>query len=228
MLLRTALAVPLAIALLTTGCGKRGDVEALDRELINGADNQTDPALSSALEDQIMVDPALAQQANRHSVRPADAPVQAPIPPGVDPAGDDAPADADRPTLGDLAQMQGRRTAQAADCYAELAYSHGWANRLPEGVPLFPDAAVSEAAGNDVPGCRTRVVSYASAAPVARLIRFYVAQSRRAGFASDYTRRNGDLVVAGDRARDGTAFYVTVTPRPSGGSDVDIVTNNGR
>ena len=55
-------------------CGQQdANVSALDNELMaNGAD----PALTSALEDPIMVDPNLVQQAHPNSVRPPEAPVQ--------------------------------------------------------------------------------------------------------------------------------------------------------
>ena len=39
-----------------------------------------DPALTSTLEDQILVDPALAQQSNNNTVRPSETPTQAQYP----------------------------------------------------------------------------------------------------------------------------------------------------
>ncbi|SFR81488.1 hypothetical protein [Sphingomonas jatrophae] len=212
----------LAVALALGGCGRKAEeVDALDSELIGNAANQTDPALTAALEDQIMVDPALAQHANDHALRSPDSLPQAPIPPAAEPAAEAACNE--RPTLGEMAEQHGGEGA--AGCYAGLAYSQVWANRLPAGVPLFRDAAVDEAAGNDAPGCGTRVVSYASAAPAPTLVAFYLARTRAAGYAAGHVRRGGDEVVAGERP-DGAAAYVAITPQ-RGGSAVNIVVSGG-
>ena len=59
------------------------NLDSLDAELTNTVDaNQPgkDPALMSALQSQIMVDPALAQQANADAARPADQPYAAQVP----------------------------------------------------------------------------------------------------------------------------------------------------
>ena len=65
--LRTA---ALAGLIALAACGSGGDnLAAIDNELIA---NGTDPALTSALEDQIMVDPNLVQQASPNSVRPPE------------------------------------------------------------------------------------------------------------------------------------------------------------
>ena len=63
--------LPLALA-ACSGSGNEDDVG-------NGA-NGTDPALSSALQDQIMVDPALGQQANGDTVRPPSQPYSGGVP----------------------------------------------------------------------------------------------------------------------------------------------------
>src|SRR4051812_29641101 len=75
----TAGAIALLIGL--AACSKGKDVDAVHKELVgNGAGgDQTHPALTSALEDQIMVDPSLSQQKGGGS-RPGTAPAQAPIP----------------------------------------------------------------------------------------------------------------------------------------------------
>jgi hypothetical protein len=71
----------LASLFALAACGGSGDnnLAALDNELLaNGAD----PALTSALEDQILVDPNLVQQAHPNAVRPPESPVQAQYPAG--------------------------------------------------------------------------------------------------------------------------------------------------
>src|SRR3712207_5206481 len=73
----------LAGALTLVACERTSDAELanLDNQITG---NQADPALTSALEDQIMVDPSLSQQSNRNAVRPAETPTQAqyPLPQG--------------------------------------------------------------------------------------------------------------------------------------------------
>ena len=56
-------------------------LDTLDKELVGGNDAAgTDPALTAALEDQIMVDPALAGQANG-TRRPTPGAITMPVPP---------------------------------------------------------------------------------------------------------------------------------------------------
>jgi hypothetical protein len=64
---RTALALAGLVALAACGGGATNNLAALDNSL---AGNDADPALTSALEDQIMVDPTLAQQAHPNQARP--------------------------------------------------------------------------------------------------------------------------------------------------------------
>ena len=64
--------LPLALAACSGGSGNDGD----DAASANGVD----PALASALQDQIMVDPALGQQANGDSVRPPGQPYSGGVP----------------------------------------------------------------------------------------------------------------------------------------------------
>ena len=77
----------LALVSLAAGCGKAPTDEAaladLDNTLAqaNGAASAVDPALQSTLKDQIMVDPALVQQANADTVRPPAQPVSGAVPP---------------------------------------------------------------------------------------------------------------------------------------------------
>ena len=75
------LILPAALA----ACGPKSDdrnVDTLDAELANdnAAGNTRDPALMSALQDQIMVDPTLAAQANNDAVRPPAQPYSGAVP----------------------------------------------------------------------------------------------------------------------------------------------------
>ncbi|MDB5682874.1 MAG: hypothetical protein JWM75_572, partial [Sphingomonas bacterium] len=126
-------------------------------------------------------------------------------------------------TLGELARSQaaGRANAPAADCYRNLQFSAGWAQRLPAAVPLYPDAQVSEAAGNDAPGCGVRIVSFASGAPLQTLVDYYYTHARRGGYSAQHQLSGSEHVLGGDKGR--AAFLVTFRPHRSGGTDVDLV-----
>ncbi|MEH3157847.1 MAG: hypothetical protein PGN08_02335 [Sphingomonas taxi] len=228
----------LASLLLLAACSKppasQQDLDSLDKELTAGTGNARDPALTAALHDQIMVDPALTQSANTNVVRPPSRPDPlsiptdtAPRPDGVRPA-DLKPtpaAKSDCPacrkaqgalTLGELAARQG--TGEAG-CARAVSYSAGWANRLPAAVPLYPDARVREAAGNDA--CGLRVVSFTSAAPAGRILDWYNARVTRAGYSAQHQAQGSEHVLGGTRGD--SAYVVHVTSDPAGGSAVDLL-----
>ena len=196
----------------------------------------------SALQSQIMVDPNLAQQANADAVRPAGQPYSSPIPPdGI--AQTDAGAktgplmrapapDGDCPdckkaqeavTLGALAARQGNR--RASECVGQLRYSANWANRLPRDLPLYPDARLEEAAGNDQNGCALRAISFTTNAGWQAVVDYYYTRARNGGYQAEHQADDGMHVLGGTRGED--AFMVYVTPRDGGGVEVDLVANNG-
>ncbi len=84
----------LSLALALSACGRKAadqqDLASLDAELTgNAGGNVRDPALTAALADQIMVDPALAQSSNDNVVRPPTRPDTGAVPPdGVAPRTD--------------------------------------------------------------------------------------------------------------------------------------------
>lgn len=202
-------------------CGGSGDnnLAALDNELLaNGAD----PALTSALEDQILVDPNLVQQAHPNSVRPPESPAQAQYPAGS------AAEGARRAVAG---QSGDARISFAAGeptaCGARFDYGAQWANRLPAEFPLYPGARVTEAAGNNSGDCRMRVVTFHTGDPHDRVIAHYHALAARAGFTAEQQQRGGDRVLGGANSRTDGAYYLIVTPAESG-SDVALIVNYGR
>lgn len=228
--------------LVVAACSQAGDpptdLDALDRELTaaNGP-AAADPAVRQALHDQIMVDPGLSQQSNANAVRPPSRPDWGAVPPDL-PRPDPVNAASLRPapaargdcpkckvkaqayTLGALAAAQ-----PAGRGCAAITYSAGWANRLPADLPLYPDARVSEAAGNATGACRLRAVSFASSAAANKLIDWYYTRASAAGYTAE-RQGEGTMQVLGG-TRGGDAFVVYVTPRPGGGTDVDLVTNAG-
>jgi len=236
---------PILLGLAACGTGGGNATDNLDSSLVNGAQaNEADPALTAALEDQIMVDPTLAQQANGHSVRPPDGPTQAPIPPATDAGGaapnvDDrglmhAPAPtpagiANNPTLGELARAQQDHGAPARrqdGCDKGFRYSIGWADRLPASLPPYPGASATEAAGNDDPRCALRLASFTTSAERSRVIDWYYTHAIRGGFTAEHQIRDGDHVLAGTRGDK--AYYILFSAGENGGTEVDVIANHGR
>ncbi len=237
----------MAAVLAASGCGQASDdktaLARLDQDLAlgNDASGADDPVLQSALKDQIMVDPKLVQQANADTVRPPTRPRSGALPSDriadaahrpVDTAVRQAPpptgnctqcAAARRAlTLGSLAASQGA----SARCVTNVAYSADWANRLPSGVPLYPDARVVEAAGADQDGCALRVVSFASAAPVQRLLDWYYTQTTASGYRAEHQADGAEHILAG--TKKGGAFLLILNPRKGGGTDVDLMADAAR
>ncbi len=214
-----SLAIGIA-ALSLTSCNngpKQKSIDALDKELTSG--NSADPAVKSALEDQIMVDPQLASKANAHSIRPPDEPYGVLLPTSER----HAAKTADPPmTLGEKAASQLK--PQTSGCNMAVAYSALWATKLPEDLPIYPQGHVSEAAGSDTPGCHLRIVSFASAASPQTIAEFYTGHGRQAGYAVKETRGT----LNGARAKDNAMFSITLTPADDGGTSVDLVSNAGR
>lgn len=247
-MIRTGVHITLAlgIALALAGCGGpagSGNVDALDGELASA--NGTDPALRSALQDQIMVDPSLASQANGDSIRPPGQPysAQAPstgvaahgavnagelmrAPPPVEGGKCEQCATAQESmTLGALAARQS--DGRTAGCASTLQYSAAWADRLPADLPLYPQARVTEAAGSQGGTCALRVVSFTAAAPMQNILDFYYTKAVRGGYSAEHRKDGAQHVLGGTRDRDDGAYVVFLTPRSDGGTDIDLVANNG-
>jgi hypothetical protein len=249
-----ALALPLALV----ACGQRDkderNLDSLDNELIEaGNANTHDPAMMSALQDQIMVDPALARKANNDAVRPPAQPLSGAVPPdgiAAAPAGatattgqatsqavksTPAPRGASCPqcdaakaslTLGALASRQ--RDHRTASCAGALRYSAGWADRLPTDLPLYPDARVSEAAGSQNDACALRAVSFSTGASPQQVMDWYYTRATNAGYSAEQQADGDQHVLGGTRDQDGGAFALFLTSRRDGGTDVDLIANNGR
>jgi hypothetical protein len=246
---------PLALA----ACGSKppadSNIDSLDAELAGGkaTGNSRDPAMMSALQDQIMVDPALTGQANNDAVRPPQQPYSGATPPdSVAPSKTDgtniadgtgsssggskpAPAPArdcpqckvkrDSVTLGALAQRQADK--RTSGCARSLQYSTAWVQRLPSDIPLYPDARVDEAAGVAGNGCALRVVSFSTGASVQSVIDFYYGRVTAAGYSAEHQADGGQHVLGGVRGKDGGAYVIYVEKRGDGRTEVDLVANNG-
>lgn len=208
-----ALAATFALA----ACGSEdANLAALDNELLaNGAD----PALTSALEDQILVDPNLVQQSHPNAVRPPETPVQAQYPSGPDPRVRRASA-AEGSTSDEASAVTG-------SCAAELDYGPQWAGRLPAEFPAYPGGRVTEAAGSNSGDCRMRVVTFTTSDPYGRVLHHYRSAAARAGYTAEHQVRGADQVLGGVNRSSDAAYFVIVTPVRNG-SEVAFIVNKGR
>jgi hypothetical protein len=230
------------LALALAACGGASDA---NDDAANG--NGVDPALASALQGQIMVDPQLSQQSNGDSLRPPGQPYSASVPAdGVAANGDPLkdgelmhtpdPKPADKNcttctagreslTLGGLAERQ--KDKKTSGCAADLQYSAAWAQRLPADLPLYPKANVVEAAGSEDGTCRLRVVSFSAPVTMQGMLDYYYTKAVRGGYTSEHQVDGEQHILGGTRDRDGGAYVLYMTPRADGGTDVDMVANNG-
>ena len=228
-------------ALLLAACSGAPDAK-VESARQNGAVMGDDPVFRAALRDPIMVDPALMQQANADTVRPPPYPVSGAVPPddiaargtAFDPGrlrATPAPSSGCPQcrivrrslTLGALAESQGVDSR----CTATIGYSTAWANRLPDAVSLYPDARVVEAAGADGNKCALRAVSFASAAPLPRMLDWYYTRATDAGYRAEHRAEGDEHLLTGRRTQGAGAFLVVLKPRPGGGTSVDLVTDGG-
>ncbi|KQN80590.1 hypothetical protein [Sphingomonas sp. Leaf62] len=233
-------ALPFTLLLLLGGCGGAdapgNDRDTLDAQLAQA--NTTDPAVTAALQDQIMVDPTLTAQANGDAVRPPDRPYSAAAPAPTVAAGSAAPEEtlqsAPAPgacpsckggrealTLGELARVQRGGNRQ---CASKVGYSAGWANRLPTPFALHPDARVTEAAGTDADGCRLRVVSFTIGQPVGRMVDWMYTRATKGGYSAQHQADGDQHVLGGTRGK--AAFAVFLSPEGQGTS-VDLIVDGG-
>jgi hypothetical protein len=205
---QTILLAAAALSIAACGQSEGEKVAKLDNQIVG---NDADPALTSALEDQIMVDPTLAQQSNRNVVRPAERPAQAQYPaanPGQPKAGQ-APIPA----------------VNSSGCATgKFDYSPEWARRLPPELTIYPGGKLTEAAANNQGACRMRVVTFTSADPAPRVLDWYRGRVQGAGYTADQQQRDGDQILAGSHDGKKSAYYLIVTPKQAG-SEVAVIVN---
>jgi len=235
MLSGAAFALPLTLA----ACGSK---DASDEELAQLDDNLTsDPAMNDALEDSILVDPDLTDQANRNAIRSANGAADGSVPPGTGEDGSAAAkavlggkilaapkprqmtSDDETMTLGDKAELQEARQNKPV-CKEKLTYDMAWANKLPPEFAVYPKANVQEAAGK----CDLRVVSFTTATPIKSVVDYYYTQAKRGGYDAEYLLRGTEHVLGGSKANDTDAYVITLNKRSGGGTVVDIVASNAR
>lgn len=231
--------VLLAPLVLLAGCGSEKQAPL----------PEDDPAMNSALQDRIMVDPDLVGQ-NR-----ANAAAMLPDEDGSIPVVDGSPQviAAARSDALDLVGGPGRMkhapdarkvagslppgatltaAARAAaspggngDCAKQVSYTASWAARMPETFPVYPRGAVQEAAGTDEGSCRLRVVNFLTPVPSSDVIDFYFTRAANAGFTTDRALIDGEDTFGGSRGN--SSFVVYVRSQDDGLTSVDLVTNGG-
>lgn len=199
-----------ALALAACGGSDRNAIAEIDNEIIG---NDIDPALTGALEDQILVDPELAQQSNRNAVRPPERPAQAQYPAGG--------------AAGRMAASAGAGASPGSVCGLELEYGRDWARRLPREFPPYPGGRLTDSAGRDGAGCRARVVTFKTGDAPRAVLDWYHRRATAAGYNAEHQRRGADHVLGGVNPADEGAYYLIVTPEGAG-SDVALIVNNGR
>ncbi|MEH6789780.1 hypothetical protein [Parasphingorhabdus sp.] len=233
LLSAAAFALPLSLA----ACGSN---ETSDEELAKLDDNLTsDPAMNDALEDAILVDPDLTDQANRNAIRGANGAADGSVPPGTGEDGSaaakaalggkmmSAPApkqmtsDDEALTLGDKAELQEARSNKPV-CKDKLTYDMGWASKMPPEFAVYPKASLQEAAGK----CDLRVVSFTTATPIKNIVDYYYTRAKRGGYDAEYLLRGSEHVLGGSKPNQSDAYVITLNERSGGGTVVDIVANN--
>lgn len=203
----------LGAALALAACDRGGGEDNL-ADLANDAD----PAVTSALNDQILVDENLATQSNKNAARPSPTPAGAPYP------APEATASAEGKAPNPPAALAGPKGCSDP---RRFDYNMAWANKLSPNFPVYPGGKVAEAAANNSGGCSTRVVTFATADHWQRVLDWYHTKAVRAGYSSEHQLREGDHILAGSNEGDKGAFYLIVTPKPKG-SEVALIANNGR
>jgi hypothetical protein len=241
--------LPFALAACGSGDANKDDVAALDESLTGKG---SDPAMTGALNEKILVDPDLAESSGSNMVRASDRPLDGKSPsdgsyqastasmeeldnaklmrapkPRVVSGEECRDCAAGAETLEERAVAQGAKRGKGT-CEAKLQYGAGWANRMPPEFPIYPNGRVKEAAGVDGGICDIRAATFTTGAGRQAVVDYYYTRARRSGFTADYEIRDGEHVLGGVRDNDGGAYVITLTALGSGGTQVDIVANNGR
>lgn len=206
---------------------------------------EQDPAVSGALEDQIMVDPDLAGQ-NGAAVTAnggnAGLPPVLRTPESIAAALQDAARQAGgtvetapQPGTGGAASLvEGAATAAqvaeasraaSTDCASKVEYSANWATRLPAALAVYPRAAVQEAAGINSNDCALTVVNFLTPVGTSDVVSYYYTMARKAGYGAEYRLEGDDHVLGG---RGGSKAYLLYARKLADGpnkglTEVDLI-----
>ncbi len=211
--------------------------------------DNSDPLMSAALADQIMVDPDMINRNN------ANLAASFPLQDGSIPQPDDGAAAIAAARSEALVMVGGRmamrnapppqrvdgqlppdavlsvaaRAASAGqgaqDCAAIAEFSAMWAARMPEVFPVYPRAAVQEAAGTDHGACKLRAVNFSTPVALSEVMDFYFTRATSSGFSTQRVVQDGDDILGGTSGP--SSFMVFARSLPDGMTSVDLVTNGG-
>jgi hypothetical protein len=221
----------LAGVLLLAGCGHAEKAEKAKAE--------NDPAVTSALGDEIMVDPELAGQQGSAGASKIEIPPEQRTPEAVAAikaealklAGgtiQPAPAPSGEGDVSKLvesaataAQIAAAAKTGKVDCAGKVQYSAKWATALPAALAVYPQGAVQEAAGTDSDGCRLRVVNFVTPVTPGDVIDFYNTRVRAGGYDARHQLDGAQHVLGG---RKGAAAYLVYARKLDNGlTEVDLV-----
>lgn len=222
----------LASAVLLAGCNQANK---------KASDAEQDPALTGALNDQIMVDPQLSGQ-NGAAVAAGGGAVE--LPPEQRSAAAIAAAmqeaarlvggtieNAPQAGAGNAASLiEGAATAAqvaeasrsaSTDCASKVQYSANWATKLPKPLTVYPRGAVQEAAGVNSGGCALNVVTFVTPVEAREVLAFYYTGVRKAGYDAQYRMDGSDHVLGGKSGNK--AYVVYARSLDNGLTEVDLI-----
>jgi len=204
---------------------------------------EQDPAVSAALNEQLMTDPDLARINSDNRALAGGGPARAAIPL------EDRSPEALARARADAAALLGRAPVPAppasapalpahprdtlalaaaaalgpasSECIGKLEYGFIWAARMPGALPVYPRGHAQDAAGTDRDGCALRAVAFVTPVPAEEVAAFYWSALSRAEVAAEHRMAGADHLVIGRRgAGQGTAF---IRARDDGLTEVDLV-----
>ena len=197
--------------------------------------------MTSALSEQIMVDPDLAQISGAGAALTGGGPPSANVPTELrSPEAIAAAMDEAAKLVGgkfhpvpavsseaksegplSLADLAGADKGNA--CAGKVDYTAGWAAKMPPALPIYPRGHTKEAAGTDRDGCRLRVINFFTPVSVDDVLAFYATKARGAGFDVEHRMEGNDHVLGGSKG--GAAYVVYARSGEDGLTDVDLVVN---
>lgn len=237
-------------SLVLSACGVGQD------EAKNAPAADVDPSTSSALEDELLVDPDLVEAGNINNALDPSGPNSGAQPKAVGASTEDSKAEAagqaggigllkapepviiengdclgcdgDRTgaTLGAKADIDAGKRGKPA-CDGNLQYDAKWATRMPISFKVYPRAIVKEAAGVDGGDCNIRAVTFTTKVNIKDVVDYYYTRARNNDYSAEYLLRDGEHSLGGTRKKDDGAFVIFLRRLDNGLTEVDIVANNG-
>ena len=204
-----------------------------------------DPATEQALNDQIMVDPDLANQNEGNAALTGGTDQSIPpenmTPEAIQRARDEAfalvggsaglkelpePVQYSYPipeTATLAVASRASLTSDGGDCTEKVQYSMEWSAKLPNIFPIYPRASAKEAAGTDAGQCVLRAVTFLTPVPLEEVLTFYFSRARTGGFSAEYAVAENDTIVGGAKGK--ASFMVYGRRLSSGLTEIDLITN---